>query len=284
MGIMAGGAILNIILDPVFITLLPHRGPQAVAIATVLSQFIQAGVTLIYFLKKSPVVRFHGLRPAPDLIPEIISVGVSAMLMQIMMLVQMTIVYNTAVRFGGETQIALMGASQRVMQLAFVPIWGMSQGMQPAVGTNFGAKEYSRVRKLTNVFIVGSTILASVFFVLIEIFPSQILSAFITEGDIVASGLWRFRMMFCAFPTYGLLIMIITYFQALGKAKQAGFMVVLRQLILVVPLVLLLPRLLGGNVLGIWIALPLNDLIILVVAIILLIREYKYLRKLQDEF
>lgn len=284
MGIMAGGAILNIILDPVFITLLPHRGPQAVAIATVLSQFIQAGVTLIYFLKKSPVVRFHGLRPAPDLIPEIISVGVSAMLMQIMMLVQMTIVYNTAVRFGGETQIALMGASQRVMQLAFVPIWGMSQGMQPAVGTNFGAKEYSRVRKLTNVFIVGSTILASVFFVLIEIFPSQILSAFITEGDIVASGLSRFRMMFCAFPTYGLLIMIITYFQALGKAKQAGFMVVLRQLILVVPLVLLLPRLLGGNVLGIWIALPLNDLIILVVAIILLIREYKYLRKLQDEF
>lgn len=283
MGIMAGGAILNIILDPVFIILLPQRGPQAVAIATVLSQFIQAGVTLIYFLKKSPVVRFCGLRPAPDLLPEILSVGVSAMLMQIMMLVQMTIVYNTAVRFGGETQIALMGASQRVMQLAFVPIWGMSQGMQPAVGTNFGAKEYERVKKLTNVFIVGSTILASAFFVLIELFPDQILSAFITEGEIVSSGISRFRMMFCVFPTYGLLIMIITYFQALGKAKQAGFMVVLRQLVLVVPLVLILPQLLGGNVLGVWLALPINDLIILVVAIILLGREYRYLKSFQNE-
>lgn len=281
MGIMAGGAILNIILDPVFIMLLPQRGPQAVAIATVLSQFIQAGVTLIYFLKKSPVVQFHGIRPALDLIPEILSVGVSAMLMQVMMLVQMTIVYNTAVRFGGETQIALMGASQRVMQLAFVPIWGMSQGMQPAVGTNFGAKEYKRVRKLTNVFIVGSTLLASLFFVLIELFPSQILYAFITEDEIVASGISCFCMMFCAFPTYGLLIMIITYFQALGKAKQAGFMVILRQLVLVIPLVMILPRLLGGNVLGVWLALPINDLIILVVAIILLIREYKYLKGFQ---
>lgn len=282
MSIMAGGAILNIILDPVFITLLPDRGPQAVAFATVISQFVQAGVTLFYFLKKSPVVRFHGLRPAPDLIPEILSVGVSAMLMQVMMLVQMTVVYNTAVRYGGDTQIALMGASQRVMQLTFVPIWGMSQGLQPAAGTNFGAKEYARVKKLTNVFIVGSTILASFFFVIAQLFPTQILSAFITQPNIVSSGIFHFRLMFCAFPTYGLLIMIITYFQALGKAKQAGFMVVLRQLVLVVPLVLLLPVLLKGNVLGVWLALPLNDLIILAVAIILLIQEYRYLGRLQE--
>lgn len=277
MGIMAAGAILNIILDPVFIILLPSRGPQAVAIATVISQFVQAMATLVYFLKKSPVVRFHGIRPAGELNPEIISVGASAMLMQIMMLVQMTVVYNTAVRFGGDNQIALMGAAQRVMQLAFVPIWGMSQGMQPAVGTNFGAKEYARVKKLTNVFIIGSTCLASIFFLIIEIFPKQILSAFITDTDIVSSGLSNFRLMYCIFPTYGLLIMVVTYFQSLGKAKKAGFLVILRQLVLVVPLVLVLPRLLGGNVLGVWLALPLNDVIILLVALILLRKEYKNL-------
>ena len=150
MGIMAAGAILNIILDPIFILLLPSKGPQAVAIATVISQFIQALATYVYFIKKSPVVRFHGIKPAKELNPEIFSVGMSAMFMQVMMLIQMTIVYNTAARFGGENQIPLMGAAQRVMQLAFVPIWGMSQGMQPAVGTNFGAKNYLRVRKLTN--------------------------------------------------------------------------------------------------------------------------------------
>ena len=277
MGIMAAGAILNIILDPVFIVLLPSRGPQAVAIATVISQFVQAMATLVYFLKKSPVVRFHGIKPAKELNPEIISVGASAMLMQIMMLVQMTVVYNTAVRFGGDNQIALMGAAQRVMQLAFVPIWGMSQGMQPAVGTNFGAKEYERVRKLTNVFIIGSTCLASIFFLIIEIFPIQILSAFITDINIVETGLRNFRLMYCIFPTYGLLIMVVTYFQSLGKAKKAGLLVILRQLMLVVPLVLILPHLLGGNVLGVWLALPLNDIIILLVALVLIREEYKKL-------
>ena len=280
MGIMAAGAVLNIILDPVFILLLPNRGPQAVAIATVLSQFVQAAVTLLYFLKRSPVVRFHGVKPAKELNPEIFSVGVSAMLMQIMMLVQMTVVYNTAVRFGGDSQIALMGAAQRVMQLAFVPIWGMSQGMQPAVGTNFGAKEYVRVKKLTNVFIIGSTCLAGLFFLVIEVFAAQILSAFITNPDIVKAGLSNFRLMYCIFPTYGLLIMVVTYFQSLGKAKQAGFLVILRQLALVIPLVLLLPRLLGGNVLGVWLALPVNDIIILLAALLLLVREYKELKKM----
>ena len=280
MGIMAIGAILNIILDPIFILLMPSRGPQAVAVATVISQFIQALVTFIYFLKKSPVVRFHGIKLAKDLLPEIFSVGMSAMLMQIMMLVQMTVVYNTAVHFGGANQIALMGAAQRVMQLVFVPIWGMSQGMQPAVGTNFGAKEYLRVKKLTNVFIVGSTCLAGFFFVVIEIFAVQILSAFITDSSIVNSGLFNFRLMYCIFPAYGLLIMIVTYFQAIGKAKQAGIVVVLRQFALIVPLVLILPRVFNGNVLGVWLALPLSDVIVVLIAIILLIGEYKHLIEL----
>ena len=280
MGIMAAGAILNIILDPIFILLLPYRGPQAVAIATVISQLIQTLITIYYFLRKSPVVHLNGIKPAKDLMPEIFSVGVSAMFMQVMMLVQMTVVYNTAVRFGGETQIALMGAAQRVLQLAFVPIWGMSQGMQPAVGTNFGAKQYARVKKLTNVFIVGSTCLAGFFFIIIEAFPAQILSAFITNQATVSEGLINFRLLYCIFPTYGLLIMVVTYFQALGKAKQAGFLVVLRQLALVIPLVLILPVLLKGNVLGVWLALPLNDIIILLVAIGLLVKEYKYLYKI----
>ena len=280
MGIMASGAILNIILDPIFILLMPSKGPQAVAIATVLSQFIQAFVTLIYFIKISPVVRFHGIKPAKELLPEIFSVGMSAMFMQVMMLIQMTVVYNTAVHFGGKDQIALMGAAQRVMQLAFVPIWGMSQGMQPAVGTNFGAKEYIRVKKLTNIFIIGATCLAGFFFIVIELFSVQILGAFITDSSIVSSGLFNFRLMYCMFPTYGMLIMVVTYFQSVGKAKQAGIVVMLRQLVLAVPLVIILPRLFGGNVFGVWAALPVNDAVVFMIAIIMLIGEYRYLKGL----
>ena len=280
MGIMGAGALLNIILDPIFILLFPSKGPQAVALATIISQLIQALVTLIYFLKISPVVKFNGLKIARDINKEIFSVGISAMLMQIMMLIQMTIVYNTAVRYGGKSQITLMGAAQRVLQLAFVPIWGMSQGMQPAIGTNFGAKEYLRVKKLTNVFIIGSTVLAGIFFIIIEIFSTQILSTFITNYKIVNEGLVNFRLMYLMFLTYGFLIMIVTYFQAIGKSKQAGFLVMLRQFLLVIPLVLIIPILLNKNVLGVWLALPINDTIIFIFAIFMLMKEYKYLNNL----
>ena len=239
MGIMGAGALLNIILDPIFILLFPR-----------------------------------------DINKEIFSVGISAMLMQIMMLIQMTIVYNTAVRYGGKSQIALMGAAQRVLQLAFVPIWGMSQGMQPAIGTNFGAKEYLRVKKLTNVFIIGSTVLAGIFFIIIEIFSKQILSTFITNYKIVNEGVVNFRLMYLMFLTYGFLIMIVTYFQAIGKSKQAGFLVMLRQFLLVIPLVLIIPILLNKNVLGVWLALPINDTIIFIFAIFMLMKEYKYLNNL----
>ena len=111
----------------------------------------------------------------------------------------------------------------------------------------------------------------------------QILSAFITDSAIVSLGLSNFRLMYCIFPTYGMLIMTVTYFQAIGKAKHAGILVILRQLALVVPLILILPRLLNGNVLGVWLALPLNDVVIILIAIILLISEYKHLIKLSQE-
>ena len=115
-----------------------------------------------------------------------------------------------------------MGASQRVMQLAFVPVWGMSQGMQPAVGTNFGAGYFDRVKKLTGVFIAGSTLLCGIFFIIIELFPFQILSAFITDASLASDGISCFRLMFGIFWTYGLLIMTVTYLQSLGKGRQAS--------------------------------------------------------------
>ncbi len=279
MSIMAGGAILNIILDPIFIKVFPSYGPQSVAIATVTSQLLQAAFTLWYFLKKSPIVKFHGFRLEKELLPEIFKIGSSAMLMQIMMLVQMTIVYNTAVKYGDASQIAIMGAAQRVMQLSFVPIWGMSQGLQPVVGTNYGAENYIRVRRATNIFIISSTVLATIAWGFVEIFSAQILSAFITKPDIVLKGVMNFRIMFSMFPTYGLLIMAITYFQALGKGKQAGLLVVFRQFALIIPLVIILPILMGGNVIGVWSAVPINDTIIFLTASFLLIKEYKKLKE-----
>lgn len=108
MGIMAAGAILNIILDPIFIKVF-GLGIEGAAIATIVSQIIQAIITMYYFIKISETVRFHGIRISKELIPEILSIGVSAMLMQIMSFVQQTVLYNVTSQYGGNEQVILMG-------------------------------------------------------------------------------------------------------------------------------------------------------------------------------
>lgn len=278
MGIMASGAILNIILDPVFIILMPDYGPQAVGVATVVSQFVQAAFTLWYFLRKSPVIKFHGLKLAEDIIPEIFSVGVSAMLMQVMMIALMIVTYKSSVKYGGADQIALMGATQRISQLSFVPVWGMSQALQPVVGTNFGAKKYSRVKSVMTAFIVGSTCLSLGFCLLAELLPSHMLSAFITDSSIVESGISNFRIAFSTFFASGFFIMGVTYFQAIGKAKQAGILVMLRQFIMPIPLLIILPILMNSNVTGVWLATPIGDIIVFLICLFLIKKDFKTLK------
>ena len=151
MSIIASGAILNIILDPIFITILkPYgMGIEAAAFATILSQFVQAVITLWYFRKKSPNVKIGRIRIDGELLPQVLSVGVSALLMQILTLVQQTVIYRVAANYGGETSQILLGAALRFWNFSFVPLWGISQGFQPAAGTNYGAKDYDRVKTLT---------------------------------------------------------------------------------------------------------------------------------------
>lgn len=167
MTIIASGAILNIILDPIFITILePHgMGIEAAAYATILSQFIQAAVTLWYFKKKSPNVKIGRIRIDGTLLPQVLAVGVSALLMQVLTLVQQTVIYRVASVYGGDTSQLLLGAALRFWNFSFVPLWGISQGFQPAAGTNYGAKDYDRVKKLTGVFITAATVLSLVFYI-----------------------------------------------------------------------------------------------------------------------
>lgn len=136
------GAVLNIVLDPVLIVLLraSGRGVEGAAYATIFSQAVTAAITLWYFLAKSRTVRIHGIRLEPSLIPGILGVGFSAMLMQVMTLVQQTALYNAAARYGGDRWQILLGAALSIQSFTMIPLWGVGQGFQPAAGANFGAK------------------------------------------------------------------------------------------------------------------------------------------------
>ena len=280
MGIMAAGALLNIALDPLLISLMgKENGVLGAAWATVISQFLQACFTLWYFRKKSENVKIHKIKIHGNLVGPVLGVGVSAMLMQVMTMVQQTIMYNTVERWGGGSWQTVLGACLSLQSFAFIPLWGISQGFQPAIGTNYGAKQFDRVRSFTKVFMVAATVLALVFYLPIMLAPKGMLGMFITDEAICAQGAPMLRVLFSTYICYGVLILAITFFQAIGKAGAASAMALLRQVLLFLPLVVLLPTVFAVPVQGVFYAQMFTDLTVLLIGIVLLIKAFRNIRK-----
>ncbi|WP_286082997.1 MATE family efflux transporter, partial [Parablautia intestinalis] len=277
----AGSAILNIILDPILISVLkPYgMGIDGAAYATIFSQFVYAATMLWHFKAKSKNVRIHGIRIEKSLASEIFGVGFSAMLMQVMTLVQQTVLYNVASRYGGESWQIILGAALSTQSFAFIPLWGMSQGFQPAVGTNYGAKQYDRVKKITKGFIVGATVLTLIFYIPIQLAPKTLLSWFIKDASLVSQGVAPFRILFSTYILLGFLIMAITLMQSLGKASKASVLVMLRQIVLFIPLAIIMPMIGGLGVTGVFVAPALTDLIVVIMAVFMVASVFRGLTK-----
>lgn len=281
----AGSAILNIILDPILISILkPYgMGIDGAAYATILSQFVYATAMLWHFKVKSKNVRIHGIRIEKSLASEIFGVGFSAMLMQVMTLVQQTVLYNVASRYGGESWQIILGAALSTQSFAFIPLWGMSQGFQPAVGTNYGAKQYDRVKKITKGFIAGGTVLTLIFYIPIQFAPKTLLSWFIKDTSLVSQGIAPFRILFSTYIMLGFLIMAITLMQSLGKASKASVLVMLRQVVLFIPLAIIMPMLGGLGVTGVFVAPALTDVIVVIIAVLMVASVFRGLTKQKEQ-
>ena len=275
--IMGFGALLNIILDPILMTVMGEYAIEGAALATITAQFVQAAVTLHYFLKKSKVVKIHKIQSDAEIKKEMFSVGSSAMMMQLLFMIQQTMLYKMAFKYGGDTNGILMAASLRVYAFSFIPLWGMSQGLQPVVGTNFGAKQFDRVRQGMKVFSIGGLILAAIFWLPSLLFSSQILSLFGVEASIIAQGVGNFRLFYSVFILYGVMVMTITFFQSIGNGKKAGMIVMLRQLFLFVPAMIFLPMAFGIK--AVWFTQPLVDFIMITVGMLMMLSELNKMGK-----
>lgn len=271
--IMGFGAILNIILDPIMITLFKDRGVEGAAVATVTSQVVLAIITLYYFIKKSKNIKINKIAVNKEIASNVFKVGVSAMMMQILSMIQQTLLFRMAFKYGGDTNAIIMSASLRLQAFSFIPIWGMAQGLQPVVGTNYGAKQYERVKKATNTFILGATALALLFWVPMQAFPKTMLGLFIKDNELALLGANNFRIFYSVFLLYGAMIMMITFFQAIGNGKIAGRLVIFRQVIIFVPAMIIMPKIFGLP--AVWYTMPIVDLVVIVLGVILLKSEYK---------
>ena len=281
MMIMGLGALINIVLDPILMSLMGKYAIEGAALATVTAQFIQASVTLYYFKKKSKVVKINKIKSDNEIKREMFSVGVSAMMMQVLFMIQQTLLYKMAFKYGGDANGILMAASLRVYGFSFIPLWGMSQGLQPVVGTNFGAKQYDRVRSAMKVFSVGGMILAGVFWLPSLLLSKQILSMFGVEAGIIAQGVNHFRIFYSVFILYGVMVMTITFFQSIGDGRKAGIIVMLRQLILFVPIMIVLPMIFGIK--AVWFTQPFVDFIMIFIGIIMTLKTLNHIEDMNDD-
>lgn len=266
------GAVINIVLDPIFIFAL-HLGVRGAALATVISQFVSA-VWVVSFLKsKRSVLHLKLVRPDKSLILKISALGIAPFVMQSTESL-VTITFNTGLqRYGGDLYVGSMSILMSIMQLIVIPVNGITQGVQPIVSYNYGAGNRLRVKetviRLVSVCLLGTLILAG-----IAIFcPGIYASMFTNDAELVALTCRIMPIFFLGIAIFGIQAACQSTFLALGQAKVSLFIATLRKIILLIPLALILPKFLGVK--GIYIAEPVSDVVSVIVTSVLCVITLK---------
>ena len=255
------GAVLNVILDPVFIFLL-DMGVQGAALATIISQFVSSLWVLRFLTGEKAILKLKKEYLLPDLklLREITTLGLPGFIMAgTNCLVQVTC--NATLKiYGGDMYIGIMTVINSVREIFGLPVNGLTSGAQPVISFNYGAKEYRRVRSGIVFTSIAGIIFTTVCWILVLVFPKQLLSLFSSDPVLVETGVRSMQIYFFGFFLMSLQFAGQTTFVALGKSKHAIFFSLLRKAVIVFPLTLLLPRL-GLGVDGVFLAEPISNLI-----------------------
>lgn len=278
MQIIIFGTLLNIALDPVFIKFF-GMGIEGAGLATIVSQFAVLLGDIIYFASGKSIIKIstNSFKMSRDILPNIFGVGISGFAMQIMPAIQMSIMFKVMSVYGGNKSVIVMSASYRVMMFAFITLWGIAQGVQPIIGANYGAGMFERVKEAFMVFGRISTYVAASLWLCFMLFAESILGWFIREDSLVQQGIADFRIFNGIFLLYGFMAMCMVFFQAIGKGKQAAIIIIGRQILFFIPIVLLLPMVMGEP--GAWLAMPVGDLLTIIMGAVFVVKELGLLKR-----
>lgn len=271
------GAGLNTLLDPFFIFVL-HMGVRGAAIATVISQAASMLWVLRYFLGSESLLKIRraNLRLRRRIVAGISTTGSAPFAMHFMSSLIMVLLNNQLQRYGGDLAISVMGILQSIAMLFLMPMFGINQGSQPIIGYNFGAQRFDRVRHTVRLATMAASMVAVAGFLVAMLFPEMLFRLFNPRDPaLIAMGKHAMRMFFLMMPLIGFQVVSASYFQAVGKPKEAMFLALSRQLIFLIPALLLLPPVYGLD--GIWLVSPVSDFFAAVVAATLLSRELRHL-------
>lgn len=274
------GAVLNFIINPILIFGF-KIGVAGSALATVISQAVCSIWVLYYFTKGKSFLKLkiENMKLQKELIREIISIGMSPFAMQLAASL-VTIVFNINLsKYGGDTAIGAFALINSVTLLILMPIFGINQGAQPIIGYNYGARNIVRVKKALLYSSIATGIISTIGFAIVQIFPVQIIMIFnTTDSKLVSIGSNGLRIFLMMLALVGPQTSITNYFQSIGKAKNSMFLSLLRQVVILIPLVFLLPIFFKLN--GVWMAGAASDFLAAVITVIFMIHELKSLNRL----
>ncbi|CBN54923.1 MULTISPECIES: MATE family efflux transporter [Kamptonema] len=259
--------LTNTILNPLFVGVF-HWGIQGIAFATIVSNLVYTLVNFTYFIsgKSSMAVQLKKLTLSLDLLSPILSVGISVFIMEVMTIVQQVVIFKSIAYYGTDTDIAFAGATLNLYSLAVTPVYGFVQALQPVIGINYGSGNHNRMKQAYFIFGIGGTILLTVIWLPLQLYPATFLSWLLPQVVFTANDLLNFRIVTILLPILSFVFCSITLFQSIGNGKIAGIIVVARQVFLFIPVVLILPLFVGIN--GIYYSLTAVDILVsLVVAL-----------------
>ena len=273
------GAGTNIILDPIFIFVF-GMGVRGAAIATVISQIVSTIWILYYFTKgKSNLkIKREYLSLDKAIVLSIFSIGVSPFSMQIAQSVVQVLANNALKTYGGDLAIGAMTIINSVAMIFMMPIFGLNQGSQPIIGYNYGAEKYKRVKQAVKSAIIVATIIVSIGWIITQMAPHLLISIFNRDEQLVGIASTGMRIFLFMLPVVGAQVISSNYFQSIGKAKISMFLSLLRQVILLIPCLIILPKIFGLT--GVWLAGAVADGLS---SLITLIIFFMSVRKLKDK-
>lgn len=275
------GTVTNIILDYIFIFIF-HWGIKGAAAATIISYAVTSTWVLYYFLSGKSQLKIHykNLKPKKVMVRAIFIIGFPTFVLQVTGSIQQLILNRSLVHYGGDMALAAIGIIMSIITFLVMPAMGISQGAQPIIGYNYGAKEYERVKDTLKLSIVSATAIVTLGFLISKAFPIQLIGLFNKDPELIEMGVHGMEIFFKFLPLVGVQIISSSYFQAVGKPNQATLLSLSRQIFIFIPLLLIFPRFWGLE--GIWWSAPISDLAAFLLTSIWLWLEIKQLNKTRD--
>lgn len=280
--IMTVGCATNIVLDALFIFGF-NMGIQGAAFATVISQAVTALWGISYYLRGKSNLKFRksSLKLNKNIIKAICAIGSAPFAMQIAASMIQVLNNQALSTYGGDLSIGAMATISSIAMIFLMPSFGLVQGMQPIVGFNYGAKNYDRAKKTFIISVLASTSFFVVGALVIQIAPQVLVGMFNKDAELMNITINGLRKYTLALPMIGISIVGTNYIQSTGRAKMAMVLSLLRQVIILIPMILILSKFLGLD--GVWFAQPTADAISSILTAIVIFKEFRSYEKTEDK-